>query len=226
MSTSIRVITASRDEKKYNVMKHSFSKNLPTSAHLEFLRITNAPGLCAAYNRALEHLQDKKDNIYIFCHEDIIVKATPLNWLDLLRSSELPDIGFLGVAGARNLISKDWWNPVNGGSGKIEHTDGYKIWPSVYGPIGTVTVLDGVFLAIRPATLIEIGGFHKDLPGFDYYDIEATLRATIKGKNNKTIDFKISHQSIGAGVTSESWRRNSENIWKEYKDILPFQSIL
>lgn len=200
---------------------------------LDYFTLCNIPvivqrdkrSIFSAYSEAVNSIKDLgDDDILIFCHDDIEILNKPSDFLDILRKSLIPGVGFVGVAGTRYL-GKDavWWNHENWGKGLhrgfIFHGENkWKCYPTGYTqPRGVdspeVVVLDGVFLAANVKTIKALGNwekpeyFHGD---WDFYDIHFTHKAHKLGLTNKVVPIILVHNSSGELVGRDSWIANQK----------------
>lgn len=189
------------------------------SCDIKVSLVSGAKSLFTAYKSAYQRIQPNKEDIVIFCHDDIEIRNTPEDFKQQLTTLLDSDkVGFVGPAGTQYLgDSAVWWDldlwRKGFHKGKVYHLDPKnKEYTTVYGPPDEVVVLDGLFLAAKPKVIEEVG---LEKPEFfegewDFYDIYYTSQAFLKGYTNKIINLEILHNSRGELVGRESWHKNRE----------------
>ena len=97
------------------------------------------------------------------------------------------------------------------------------MYPTYFGNLGEVVVLDGVFLAATKRTLRSIQlAQPKSFEGpWDFYDIFYTFQAYTKGKKNYTIPIQMRHESGGDITGRDSWHKNREAFIRILGKYLP-----
>jgi GT2 family glycosyltransferase len=158
-------------------------------------------GLAAVYNRMAKQAEGE---FLLFLHEDVTFEEAGWGLVlkDIFRD---PSIGLVGLAGSRykSRVISGWYTGVAAlNAYRIDHlTDGRRItlrhpeeWPTH--ELQTVTV-DGVFMACRK-TLWEKVRFDEILcPGFHFYDIDFSLRASKHARVVVTERIALLHHTIG-----------------------------
>lgn len=214
------------------------SNQLPktTSNLLEYFKqcgviakpLINQSSIFKAYSNALNDLSVSKDDIIIFCHDDIEILTRPEVFTQLLEENlSKDDTGFVGVAGTRFFPADAvWWNQEfwQGHSGVVYHgKDLSSMGQTLFGPLGQVVVLDGVFLAAKVKTLYDI---QMTKPKFfngewDFYDIFYTFQTYLKGLKNLTLPIHIRHESVGEIAGRDSWHENRVSFLNRFGTYLP-----
>jgi len=190
----------------------------------EVILIIGAKSIFYAYEKAIQHIKPKNDDIVIFCHDDIEIRTPPEVFVEKLKSSFTNRTAFVGVAGTTHL-SQDavWWNwnihSQGKHRGRVFHVAkkgdmlfNHNIYATEYGPEGNVVVLDGLFLAARGEFL---NSFNFTKPTYfegewDFYDIHYTHTAYMMGFINRAIIIDIVHHSSGELVGRDSWHQNQQ----------------
>ena len=175
------------------------------------------------YNKALKEYSEK-DNIIVFCHNDIIFRTKDWGRL-LLGKFNNSDYSILGVAGSKYMPENGvWWTDRSKMHGIVEHTDGFNTWVSEYskerkGQITPVVLIDGLFMAVDPSNLEH--GFDEEFKGFHFYDVSWCFENVLDGCDiGVTTDIRILHKSVGE--TNDQWEINRKQFIEKYKDELPF----
>jgi hypothetical protein len=181
--------------------------------NIEKLTITQA------YNKGAK--EAKYPNL-LFVHEDVIFHT--LDWGKILTQRlSNKEIGIIGVAGSAYVPhapsgftnQKSHYNFHN----LLAHIDQKLTHIVKPNPEGLkMYALDGVFLAMREEVYEEIK-FNESLPGFHSYDLDITLRSSIKYRNEVTYDILIQHLSNGSPNTQ--WLLNNIAVKRYVKVTNP-----
>ena len=189
------------------------------SAGIKVYLLSAAKSIFAAYHGAFKKINPDKDDILLFCHDDIEIRENPNNFVENLKNSlSTPEVGFVGAAGTKSLgPDAVWWDQDRWQQGKhsgtVIHVDPQgKEYMTPYGPSSEVVTLDGLFLAAKRKVLDEVGLQKPEYfeGEWDFYDIHYTSQAFLKGYTNKVMDIKIFHNSRGELVGRDSWHKNRE----------------
>lgn len=175
--------------------------------------------LTECYNQGLDR---SKNNIVVFCHDDIILGE---GWgKKVLKHFKNTDYGILGKAGTTDMpeIGR-WWQDSTKMVGIVSHSHEGKTWENRYSnnfsdEIIETVILDGLFFVVHKERIKE--RFDESFKGFHFYDIDFTFNNHINGvKVGVMFDFKITHKSIGK--TNDEWEKNREQFVEKYKEKLP-----
>lgn len=211
MSLTVIISTKNIDDNfKEHVKKTSGIKDI------EILMYENPNGisLTKIYNKGLN---ESKNNIVVFCHDDIIFNKD--KWgVKLIEDFKNYDYGILGVAGSTYMAPNGrWWEDQSKMVGVVKHSNGGKTWTSKYSskfnrPIETCCV-DGVFFACDKNKIKVY--FDEDFKGFHFYDVDFSFGNHVSGvKVGVTFSVEITHKSIG--MTNEEWDRNRLQFIEKY----------
>ena len=152
----ITVVCSTRkpsEEFKQHVIKSSGLHN-----KIEFLCYENNGefSLTQIYNRGLKQA---KNDIVVFCHDDITLETKQWGNKLLKAFEKHSDFGIIGVAGTKSLPSSgQWWEDKSKMYGRVQHTHEGKTWLSSYSPdmgqeIEETVIVDGVFFAVDKSKL-------------------------------------------------------------------------
>jgi len=189
------------------------------AANVKIFMLSGAKSIFSAYQGAFEKINPEKEDIVIFCHDDIEIRENPAEFVEkLCNSFSAPEVGFVGAAGTMSLgPDAVWWDQERWQQAKhrgvVTHVDPKgKEYVTPYGPPGDVVTLDGLFFAAKRNVIDAVG---LDKPDYfegewDFYDIHYTSQAFLKGFTNKVMDIKIFHNSRGELVGRDSWHKNRE----------------
>ncbi len=183
--------------------------------------INNGESLTVSYNKGLKQA---KNNIVVFCHDDITIETKQWGTKLLKLFARNPEYGIIGVAGTKYLATNGkWWEDRTKMYGRVAHTHEGKTWLSEYSKdqnqdIEPTVVVDGVFFAVNKDKLIK--WFNEDVVGYHFYDVTFCFENFLGGiKNGVTTVIRINHQSIGQ--VNEQWEENREIFANNYKEFLP-----
>jgi len=204
-----------------------------TAAGWNVIYLENKKSIFDAYNEIIKTTVKPEDYV-IMCHDDISILTDKKVFNDLLNTYlDDEEVGFVGVAGTQFLpVNAVWWNdaskynpnsgPMNPLKGMVYHGNSiYEMTPSFYGHHGQCVVLDGLFLAAKGETLLNIYlGKPEVFEGdWDFYDIYYTIQTHLGGKKNMCMPITVLHKSIGQ--MKEGWYKNREAFIKMYRGALP-----
>tara|TARA_R100001086_G_C11812293_1_gene251875 strand:- start:497 stop:1189 length:693 start_codon:yes stop_codon:yes gene_type:complete len=225
---NIYSLTCTRDE----------TPNKTTAALLEYFKrcniesklLINKGSIFEAYSKGVEDLNADREDIVIFCHDDIEILTDPKVFTQLLKEKVTKeDTGFVGVAGTRTFSqSAVWWDlqlwQQGSHSGFAFHgNDITTMDSSFYGKFGQVVVMDGIFLAASVKTLRHIQLTKpKTFEGeWDFYDIFYTFQTYLKKLKNYTLPIQIRHESRGELTGRDSWHKNRSAFLALFNKHLP-----
>ena len=149
----VTVITSSK--KPSEDFKQHLIKTSGLHKNLEVLIYENNGeySLTEIYNKGLK---EAKNDIIVFCHDDIHINRN--NWANKLLKNftKNPEYSIIGVAGATELTESGcWWSKPHKMYGRVAHRDvaTNKVWDNNYSNdtgevITEVVVVDGVFFAV------------------------------------------------------------------------------
>lgn len=177
--------------------------------------------LSEIYNKGLS---ESKNDIVIFCHDDLIFETN--NWGRKITKhfNRNPEYGILGVAGTKYLDSNGkWWEVFNNMYGIVNHQHEGKKWTSSYSKdignkIEDVIIVDGLFIVVNKKNIKH--KFDETIKGFHFYDLGFCLPNFIDGvKVGVIFDVRLTHLSIGQ--TNQEWENNRIEFATKYKENLP-----
>lgn len=172
-----------------------------------------------------EVLTISKNEIIVFCHDDLIFETQ--RWAEkfLQHFKRSPNYGILGVAGANQLVDGRWWSIKSAMHGIVNHTDGEKKWANIYSQpqgiqIKKMVALDGVLFAVNRKRLkCE---FDEDFKGFHFYDIPFCVENYLNGVNIGVItDVRVTH--LSGGRLNAQWEENRVLFEGKYKSKFPLK---
>jgi hypothetical protein len=179
----------------------------------------NKKGLPSVYNKYIsEPYRNKK---LIFVHDDVLID-------DLFLEEKL-DIAFekydvIGLAGAKtcDLASQSpAWHLMAKREdfvGEVAHGHDKKVWTTVFGPTNSrALILDGLFLAVDTAKLIDTNTFFDEKFLFHHYDITFCLKCNENKIKMGVYPIKVTHFGLGDSMNTPEWHKSSDIFRKFYK---------
>lgn len=185
----------------------------------ELICTVAASSIAKAYNQGAARAKGK---VLLFTHSDVEILCSRRGMEEAMATAAADNCGVIGIAGAR-VLREDavWWSAKDQLSGACMHTDKGQYWMTAFGPYGQVVVLDGVLLMMSRAVFDKVGGFDESIPGWDYYDVDFTLRSYQAGFINITFPLQILHRSIGDTSKKPGWHMNRGIFLERWKAKLP-----
>ena len=197
-----------------------------TAGHVvsEVLHFSNKGdrSLTEIYN---EVLRMAKNDIIVFCHDDLIFETQ--GWAEniLRHFRRSPDYGILGIAGTDHLMDGRWWSIKNAMHGIVNHSEGGKTWTNAYSEpqgikIKRMIVVDGLFFAVNRRRIKS--KFDESFKGFHLYDVSFCVKNHLAGvKIGVITDVRVTHLSVGR--TNAQWAENRAQFEREYGSVLPLK---
>lgn len=229
----IRIVCASRKSQEefltQTALGRSLSLQVPPDVELRLFP-RNPDGLAHVYNTALEEARDSPA-ILLFVHDDVYLDD--FFWAERLRES-LSRFDVVGVIGNRRRVAgqPSWFFSAFDRAGEkltkdspenFSGTIGYgrDCRPEAinsYGPAGqAVKLLDGLFLAVRSATLREKSVRFDERFEFHFYDLDFCRQAEHAGLAMGTSAISIIHGSLG-DFSGQGWRRGYDLYIEKWGD--------
>lgn len=223
MKDQINVVFSTNNSiEEINKFKNHISKTIGCKHKIHHYINNREYSLTEIYNKALKEHHINNNQIFVFLHHDIVLKTN--NWGKLLlRKFNNFNKDIIGVAGTTFLDNTGvWWAKKEHMYGIVEHTDGIKEWVSDYGSdfkgLKDVVVVDGLFFAVNPDTIIH--KFNEEFTGFHFYEIPFCLDNYIDGCNIAvTNEIRILHKSIGE--VDDDWEKNRKLFVGKNDHFLP-----
>ena len=171
----------------------------------------NQLGFSEIYNQVIDKYL-AQDVVLVFVHDNVWI--TDLYWTRTLFSG-LASYDVVGLVGNRQctptqpswnfLDTQGTWDVVDNLSGVIAHgTDFPPKSLGVFGPVGPVKLLDGVFLATTSQVLHDAGLRFDTRFTLHFYDMDWCRTAHEKGLRMGTIALSVVHQDSG-NFNSRAW---------------------
>lgn len=221
----ISIIICSREK----TIKTCLSDNIKTTVgcNYELIIVDNSNNnlsIFQAYNLGIEK---SIGNYICFVHDDILFHTNGWGNKLLRIFSEDPNIGLIGIGGAKvkTKMPSAWWDcPENEkilniiqhfpNKEKKKWTFGFKRLPNE-----EVVVIDGVFMAARKDQKIS---FNETMLGFHNYDLNLSFEYKRKGyKIIVSNEILLEHFSLGS--LNEDWLNSNYQVHDLYEEILPLK---
>lgn len=171
------------------------------------------------FDKIVPDVPFQDSDIIMFVHEDVqLLDENVITKLEYIFNTR-PDIGLVGIAGARSFDGKHgWWtNSVNICGHLIQGNDNdYSGQHLVYKDIGffdDVVAIDGCFMATTAKAIKQ--GFRFDDVTFtnnDMYDVDLSFQMLEKGFKVAVTDIMIYHKSEGMGAVKETYAGDLEKL--------------
>lgn len=163
-----------------------------------------------AYNSIVDEARTMGASGVVLLHDDVAIRrpGAPELLASLLTD---PSVGIVGVVGARNVHSIEWW------------------WYDCYGYVeerdfvvdfnrstADVDIVDGVLLGLSAAALENLRFDYKSYPAFHGYDFHICSQAKSSGLRVLVTDLDVYHDSYPHGkiadpkahaLADRAWRR-------------------
>jgi len=176
--------------------------------------------LTEVYNKALV---EAKNDIIVFCHDDLIFETRHWGKKIIDHFKNNPDYGIIGIAGTNQLVDGRWWSLKSSMHGIVNHTNGVRKWTSMFSQpqgddIKQMVALDGLFFAVDRTKIKH--NFDNDFNGFHFYDLSFCLPNHLDGvKIGVVTNILVTHLSVGE--TNQQWELNKKLFEEKYADKLP-----
>ena len=220
--TSVLVSATRRDSDQFHA-NTLLGRSLKQQQHQHWqcmITTNNAAPLATVYNDAI-HRSDPQ-SLIVFCHDDVWLGEVDL--IPILQTA-LNHYDVVGVAGNRRCQPGQiaWWiDPKTNKTdrdhlvGELDHGTPEQKTNTCFGPTpASASVLDGVFLATRVATLIDSElSFDSQFP-FHFYDLDFCLSCRAAGLSLGVWPLPILHAS-GGEAGSDTWKSNSLPFFRKW----------
>jgi len=239
---AIRFVTATRDdEATFRRTSHLF-RSLGEREDL-YVACQNREGLSKLYNRFLDGDTAAftfvgppqgiraADDIIVFLHDDVEVVGG--NYVAELNHWVDEGFSILGLAGAMRaqVRSPAFWHLMGGRndmSGVSVYTNNQidpngktvnvpdKPFPIMFGHLGEVVLLDGLFMAIALDRADAAGWRFDEAFDFHHYDIASCIRARDLGLRLRTVFVPVVHWDTGLNRTDPAWAASNDRFVAKY----------
>jgi Glycosyltransferase like family len=182
----------------------------------------NQEGLPKVYNRFIS--EENKDKKLIFVHDDVIVED--LFIFDKLNLA-FEKFDIVGLAGATkcdlNAQAMAWhlMAPRESYVGEVAHSKSGINWTTVFGQTpARALVIDGLFIAVDVAKLLETGTRFDEDFSFHHYDISFCLQANKNKLKLGVYPIRVVHFGLGDSMNTPEWSASAKTFKDKYTKIL------
>ena len=179
--------------------------------------------LTEIYNMGLE---DSKNDIVVFMHDDLILETKNMNSKIIKLFEKHPDYGIIGVAGTDKLTSGRWWDNRENMFGVVGHIHEGKRHVNHYSKgvfndvLKDVIIVDGLFFMVHKKRIKKT--FNQQFGGYHFYDISFCFENYMEGvKIGVTTKIELTHKSVG--MTNHEWLRSKLFFESLYLKHLPIE---
>lgn len=176
-------------------------------------------GLSQYYNNCIDKYAENCEYL-IFVHDDVEFINMDLSY-QIREGMQKFDV--LGVAGCRNPQIKDanlWHlmsakNELCGFAGHNCSETGNEFYVTSFGPTPKrVTMIDGVFMALKCEKILETKTRFDEKFRFHHYDLDFSISCNLNKLKIGTYPILINHSSPGLREVTEDWKQ-SNNYFRE-----------
>jgi glycosyltransferase involved in cell wall biosynthesis len=166
---------------------------------------TDARSMCSAYNEVLDAFAGRDDlEALVLLHEDLEIRDPDFAAKVRARLAADPDVAVLGVVGARDVKTLQWWR--GEGVGRVEETRGAIDFGGGHHDADAV---DGMLLVLSPWAVRELRFDEASYDHFHGYDADLCFQARAAGRRVVVEDLDVFHHTKG-GVGDEAAFRRAE----------------
>jgi len=221
MNTEYKIVVATTlNESEFNE-KSAIAIFLDKAGIKADIIFENKDGLPAVYNRFIT--EENRDKKIIFVHDDVIIEDIFL--FDKLNLA-FESFDIVGLAGAKkcdlNAQTMAWhlMSPRDQFVGEVAHSKGGINWTTVFGQTPSrALILDGVFIAVNVAKLLDSNTKFDEDFNFHHYDISFCLTANNNKLKLGVYPIKVVHFGLGDSMNSLDWAESAEKFKNKYTQL-------
>ena len=179
----------------------------------------NKEGLPKIYNKFIK--EENRDKHIVFVHDDVLIED--LFWKEKLEIA-FQKYDIVGLAGSKKCdLSSDIpaWHLMcdrNDLVGEVAHSKDKVNWTTIFGPTDSrALILDGLFIAVNVAKLLETNTKFDEDFSFHHYDITFCLNANKNKLKMGVYPIKVTHYGLGDSMNSDQWRKSANCFKQKYK---------
>jgi hypothetical protein len=208
--------------------KEDFEKNSPIFLFFDKANIkssttviyNNKTPLTKIYNSFI--LEENRNKRIIFVHDDVLIE-------DLFFEEKI-NLAFekydiFGLAGTKKCIlnktTPPAWHLMGNREdhvGEVSHSHDKKYWTSVFGPSDSrALIIDGLFIAINVAKLLDTDTKFDERFSFHHYDITFCLNANKNKLKIGVFPLKAVHFGLGDSMNTQEWNDSAKLFDEIYK---------
>jgi len=179
----------------------------------------NTKGLPIVYNSFFTLAN--RDKKLIFVHDDVLIDDLFLEEKLNIAFEKYDIVGLAGATTCDLSAQVPAWHLMSSRDnhvGEVAHSSGKNVWTSIFGLTDSrALVIDGLFIAVNVAKLIDTNTFFDEKFGFHHYDITFCLRANENKLKIGVAPIKLTHFGLGDSMNSPEWHQSAEIFKKFYK---------
>jgi hypothetical protein len=165
--------------------------------------LTDCDSIFSAYNEALDVFSDRDDlEAVVLIHDDLEIVDSDFCTKLRSRFKSDPDIGIVGVVGARGVRHLAWWQ---GGEQYGRVLDARSL-VDFGGGSHDVEAVDGLLMALSPWAARNLRFDEERYGGFHGYDIDICFQARAAGKRVVVDELAVVHHTKGGFGDLESFK--------------------
>lgn len=197
---------------------------LESVMHVDDLLIEEqgSDGICAAYNRILDHARSLPDcEGVVLLHDDVALGPDARQ--QLMAGLRQPGVGVVGAVGGRGLFGPQWVNARH----RAGYANDYYGWRRYGRAVADVDVVDGLLLALAPAAFRSIDFDSKAFPAFHGYDTDYCLLARAAGHRVRVVYVEYTHRDKGGLGDSSAFDVSKQALIHRWPDrIRPLSPLM
>lgn len=174
---------------------------------------TDARSMCTAYNEVLDAFSERDDlEALVLLHDDTEI-LDPEFCAKVRRRLGEDDVAVVGVVGARDIRSLEWWN--GDGRGRVNETRGLIDFG---GHRDDVDAVDGLLLVLSPWAVRNLRFDGDRFDAFHGYDVDFCFQARAAGRRVVVDDLGIFHHTKGGFGDEDAFRRADDAFRTKWFD--------
>ena len=174
------------------------------------------------YNRFIT--EENRNTKIIFVHDDVLIED--LFFMDKLNLA-FEKFDIVGLAGAKSCnIAADYpaWHlmaPREDLVGEVSHSRGGINWTTVFGKTpNRVLMIDGLFIAVDIAKLLDTNTRFDEEFTFHHYDITFCLNANKNKLKMGVYPIRVVHFGLGDSMNTPEWQESSVKFKEKYGNFV------
>ena len=182
----------------------------------------NKEALTKVYNRFIT--EENRNTKIIFVHDDVLIED--LFFMDKLNLA-FEKFDIVGLAGAKSCnIAADYpaWHlmaPREDLVGEVSHSRGGINWTTVFGKTpNRVLMIDGLFIAVDIAKLLDTNTRFDEEFTFHHYDITFCLNANKNKLKMGVYPIRVVHFGLGDSMNTPEWQESSVKFKEKYGNFV------
>lgn len=178
----------------------------------------NKEPLTTVYNRFIS--EETRGSKIIFVHDDVLIED--LFFFDKLNLA-FEKFDIVGLAGAKSCnVAADHpaWHlmaPREDLVGEVAHSRGGANWTTVFGKTpNRVLIMDGLFIAVDVAKLLDTNTKFDEDFAFHHYDITFCLNANKNKLKMGVYPIRVVHFGLGDSMNTPEWHESAVKFKEKY----------